>query len=261
MLTLRQVFDGCMLLLGYDNPDFATAVDRGVCFGSIQSALQVMQSAGEDYYTREPLTVTLAAGTACYRLDSSVTTVLAEGRLSNGQLLQKLITRAQYQQFAPLFLGISSAVPAQPMAYWTEALRNTASGATDSTVVNIWFAPQPDTGYTATLDVIRKPPVYTADQLCGTSPVIPVPHEYAESIFMPLVRWTLMTHPKWYKHDLEAQVQAQYERALRLLGFEDPRRPKPMTSNSGADVLSRAREAARGAARTAYNDVLAGGGG
>jgi hypothetical protein len=236
MLTLRYVFNDLMLLLGYDNPDNADPADRYRVMRDIQSALQCMQNAGEDYYGREPLTLALAAGTAVYHLDQSVQTVLNQGRLSGGQMLSKLNTRAQYMQFGPLFLGqlANGVTPAQPLAL---------------------FAPTPDQSYTAILDVIRTPPLYTMAQLCGTSPEIPVPHQYTESIFLPLCRWNLMSHPKWYKAELRPQVQAEYERAISLLTQADPRRPKP--ADSSPDALDRAKAAARTAARDAYNASLA----
>lgn len=140
MMTVRQIFDDLLGTLGVDNPDTSSATLRASALGYITAGLQLMQTAGEDYYCREELPVSLASGTGYYDLPSTVQTVLKPARLSGGKNLLGLTSRTQLDQFGPLFLGSTDAVEdGTPIAFFVEALKADAlapAAATGNVVVS-----------------------------------------------------------------------------------------------------------------------------
>lgn len=238
MLTVRQIFDDLLGTLGVENPDTSPATLRASVLGYITAGLQLMQLAGEDFYCREPVSVSLTTGESPYTLDKSVQKVLFPARLSTGATLKALTSRTQLDDFGPLFLGqVSRTVPnGTPAACFVEALRETASDKlADSSAILLHVVPKPSGAMTLTVDAIKEPPAYTAADLCGTSPVPPVPHKYHESILLPICRMNATVNPHFARHkDKLPQIQADYLRALALLGLADPRKPKPDDSNANA---------------------------
>ena len=236
MLTVRQIFDDLLGTLGVDNPDTSSATLRTSALGYITAGLQLMQTAGEDFCCREPLSVSMTSGTSPYTLDKTVQKVLFPARLSTGATLKVLTSRTQLDDFGPLFLGqVSRTVPnGTPIACFVESLRETASDKlSDSVAILLHVVPKPSGSMTLTVDAIKEPPTYTASDLCGTSPVPPVPHKYHESILLPICRMNATTSPHFARHkDKLPQIQTDYLRALTLLGLADPRKPKPDDSNS-----------------------------
>jgi len=335
MMTVRELFNDGMALLGIQNPDVSPQSARDHVLQDITAALQLMQLAGEDFYCRAEETVSLAIGTGYYDLPSSVQTVLEPARLSGGKSLIGLGSRTQLDDFGPLFLGSNDAVAnGSPLAFFVEALKADAltaavatgnmvvtgagttavngiyipngtylsrprwklTGAvtgtnlnaiywmgsywqisnssnylyqsasdvaspelasgwaaafpgvtpvpainaeetapavqTDSVKLRLHVIPKPSATDTLTLNVVNEPPVYAAADLCGTSPVPPVPHKYHESILLPLVRKNVTLCDLFVRHSAKLPlIEADYQRALTLLGLADPRKPKPPGSS------------------------------
>ena len=189
MLTVRQIFDDLAGLVGIEDADLVPESLRERILGDIRAALQVMQQAGEDYYCREELNVSLFNSTASYELPKTIQTILEPARLSTGQPLRQLTSRPQLIDFGPLFLGqISRAVSlATPLAFFAESLGDPASP--DSVRILLHIVPTPNSAFTLILNVINEPPTYDLDDLCGVSPSPPVPHKYHESILLPIARY------------------------------------------------------------------------
>lgn len=222
-MTLRELFDDHLQLLGQDNPDLSPQTARDRALADIRAALQLMQTAGEDFYSRETIEVTLEENTGAYTLAKDIQTVLQPLRLTNGAPLRKLQSRSMLAQFGQLFLGrLDNAQEAgTPLAYFVESLRDDDE---DNVRVVLHVTPIPN-GSQGTLyvDVIKEPPTYTADDLCNDT-VPPVPHKYHESILRPLVRWNATTSRLFRQNNLVARLEADYNRALNLLGLADPRK-------------------------------------
>lgn len=240
MLNLRQLFNDGLELLGYDNPDVSPIVIRERVLADIHAALQTMQMAGEDFYCREPHTVSLTTGTGAYTIEKPVQKVLDPVRI-DGLPLRKLDSRQQLIDFGPLFLGqVSRVIPnGQPLAYFVESLGDVTRSESvtrnaDSVKIVLHVIPPPASNQTLTLDAIFEPPVYATSDLCVENvPVPPVPHQYHESILRPLVRMNLTTCSRFERNKEKLpQIQADYLKALTLLGLADPRTPKPAGSNS-----------------------------
>jgi hypothetical protein len=224
MLTIRQLFDDYLGVLGIDNPDKSPTSARNAALYDIRAALQLMQSAGPDYYLREQLSVSFATGTSSAALDG-VTRVLDGARLASGVLLKRVDTRAAWQDFAHLFLGQTSRYiePGAPVAFFVESLGDDSQGNRTSLLLHI--KPTPATATSVLLDIIPDAPTYTTADLCSSpSPTPPVTNAYHESILRPLVRMGATSNHLFARHaDRLPQIQADYERAISLLGVADPR--------------------------------------
>lgn len=243
MLTVRNLFNEMMLLLGVDNPDYSSESLRAQVLSGIQAELQVMQACGEDFYCREQSTLSISAGTSAYTMGKNIQRVLEPVRFSATRPLTRLESREQFDDFGPFFLGQTSRTVASgtPLAFLVESLAETDSGSLpDSVRIVLRLAPTPDSGGTLSFDCIREPPLYDAEDLCEDI-YPPVPHAYHESILLPLCRKNAASSPYFKRHvALLPQIEADYARALAILGLADPRTPKPASSGNRLPVTSAA---------------------
>ena len=231
-LTVRNLYDNGLTLLGIYDPDYAPQPARYQMMDAINAALQLMQMAGEDFYAREILDVSLVAGTNMYSIAEAVQQVLDPARLSGGRILMPLATRSELDNFGPLFLGqINAPALGEPLAFFVETLRDDSSA--DATSINLWVVPTPAANDTLTLNVINDPPHYTMADLCSDpSPTPPVPHKYHESVLLPLVRMNVTTSDLYRRNNGGyPQIERDYQRALTLLGLADPRPKNPYKVN------------------------------
>jgi hypothetical protein len=226
-LTARIATDNKALLLG----DIARAVYALWGYDGIQNlgtitigreriaewcnaAMQLIYSQADrlEYFNRERVTVTVGT-VGSVALPSSVQRIQGEARIG-GRSLRPLASKSQVSDFATLYGGSS------PMGFLVESVRE--SGA-DSLGMTLYVAPAPSQDTDITLDVTYEPPRFeSADLLSGQ--VIPLPHKWAETIFMPLVR-------KWAAGDGRmpasmraaqiAEIDAQYAAARQMLGLAD----------------------------------------
>lgn len=245
MLTVRQIFDQMMAVVGVDNADYAPPALRDRVLAGIQEELQVMQMAGEDFYCREHESIAIEENTASYPLAKGIQKVLEPVRFTKTLPpmpephyppppgpLHRLDSREQYDDFGPVFLWLAGrAVPRGiPQAFFVESLAR--KDDSDSVKVTLLLTPTPDAAGTLTFDCIKTPPQYTAADLCAAVHP-PVPHAYHESILLPLCRKNVTTCTHFKRHAaLLPEIQASYERALGLLGLADPRKPKPAQSRN-----------------------------
>jgi hypothetical protein len=228
------------------------ALDRAL--NDINGAIQQITNAGEDFFGREEMTVTLIADTESYVLAKNVQTVLKPARLSDGTVLRELTARGQLLQFGQVFQGqLGGTVAAgKPIAYFVESLRDTADTTGDNVAITVRVLPKPATSWAAAvtllLNVIRQPALFTAGQLSTGTALLEIPHKYVESIFLPLMRYNLSGSYLFQDKNKKAQIDADYERALALLGKSDPRRDKPTGSNTDAMRSQRAEAGGQRAA-------------
>ena len=246
MMTVRDLFNDGMALLGIYNADYSPQAARDHILADITAALQVMQMAGEEFYCREEFPLSLAQGQASYALPDDIQRVLEPARLqSSGATLITLRSRSQYDSFGQAFLGqLSSAATGSPLAYYIDALKTTSTSG-DSSAVTLRLTPAPNSNDTLNLYVIRNAPSYTVSDL-GASPVPPVPHQYHESILLPLVRMNVTSCDLFSRNAARLPaIRDGYNRALALLGLADPRKASTdsvsteLRSSTAAEQLSK----------------------
>lgn len=224
-LTIRDLFNDGMALLGIYNPDYSPQIARDHVLTDITAALQLMQMAGEEFYCREEYSLSLQSGAASYALDSDIQKVLEPARLeSSGATLINLRSRSQFDSFGPAYMGQESTQNGTPIAYYVDALKSMDDNSSNSSSITIRVTPTPSQADTLNLYVVRNAPSYTIADLADP-PEPPTPHKYHESILLPLVRMNVTTCDLFARNAQRLpSIQADYSRALSLLGLADPRK-------------------------------------
>ncbi len=219
-------------------PTFAAAPDftKSRILIDINAAIQQMQNAGEDYYSRQDLQIDLIADQETYALDDTIREVLDPARLDDGTLLRKLTSRGQLYQFGQLFQDqlnniVASGIPA---FFYVQSMYRSADE--DEVDIIVHFLPKPSSAVAGTrkaiLAVIEEPETFLLSDLTAGTATIPVPQKYVESIFLPLARWNSTTSFLFYEKDKIPRYEMEYNRAVGLLEAADPRRPKPIESRA-----------------------------
>jgi hypothetical protein len=178
------------------------------------AAMQLIysQAARLEYFNRDRIDVDVPTS-GSVALPASVQRTMGSARIA-ARSLRPLESKEQVTEFSSIYGG------ALPLAYYVESLRDTVA---DSLAMTLYLAPAPSEETTVTLDVTHEPPRWSsADLLVGT--VIPLPHKWAETIFMPLVRkWAAgdSRMPKSYRAAQIQEIDAQYNAARQMLGLAD----------------------------------------
>lgn len=237
MLTVVQARNDLLSKLGIDDVADASAQTLQDIVVAINGAMQVLQTAGQDYFTREELTLNLAAGTAIYNIPRSLQAVLGPVRLDNVKPLRGLNSQGELDQFARIFLGdpgYGSGSDGDPMAYWVRYLRSGTTGDIIATTVTL--APAPADNGTLVLEIVNDAPNYEVADLTSTEE-LPVAQNYTESIFLPIARMLVTRSAQFSRPDLLDQLTADYQVAMQRLGlsggFPNVDQPEPPRATEG----------------------------
>jgi hypothetical protein len=231
MLNIIQVRNDLLSKLSIEDASLADSLTIQDVLIAINGALQVLQTAGQDFFTRQIITVEFGAGTAALTLSRSVQAVLGPMRWNDDIPLRALTSRGELDQFTRIFLGgtLYGAGLGTPMAYFVENLRDGNSGDIDQ--INVFLAPKPDEPGELVIEVIPDSPAYTsADFQAGTA-ILPVAQNYTESVFLPIARMMVTRSRIFSRPDIVPQLQTDYDRAMQTLadvgGFPNAVQPSP----------------------------------
>jgi|SRR5882724_9368488 len=218
-LTIVQARDDLLSKLGIEDATLASALALQDVVVAINGAMQMLQTAGQDYFTREILTLILAAGTAIYTIPTSTQAVIGPVRWNDTKPLRALTSEGELDQFARIFLGdtgYGSGSFGNPIAYFVKYLHSGNTG--DICAISIRLAPPPS-GPPGTLvvEVVNDAPAYVVADL-PDSTALPVAQNYTESIFLPIARMLVTRSSQFSRPDLLAQLTADGERAMQMLG-------------------------------------------
>ncbi len=134
-------------------------------------------------------------------------------------LPDRLSDRAQFERHADTFYG--SEQPDGPRAWHLHA-SHVAGG--DSQELTLMVTPAPADDVTILADVILEPPRYDWSDVVQGTP-LNLPHRYAETLLIPLVRDWATSHELFAEPELLPQIKQQAEMARLVLGLLNPRKP------------------------------------
>ena len=220
MLTLPQVANDLLSKLGIEDAATATALQLQDVVVAINGAMQMLQTAGQDFFTRTIGTISVSAGTANYTINTSFQSVLGPVRWNDTKPLRALTSQGELDQFSRIFYGGagygvgSDGVPA---AYFVKFLR-TGGTTGDIVAVSIRLAPAPATSGTLTFEAENDAPSYTTSDLSSTNE-LPVAQDYTESIFLPIARMLITRSSQFSRPDLLEQLTTDGTRAMQTLGL------------------------------------------
>lgn len=218
MLTIGQVRNDLLSKLGIEDFTLAPALALQDCLIAINFGMQMLQTAGQDYFTRQVITFPIFAGTALYPISQAVQAILGPIRL-NGAPLKALQSRGEMDQFDRIFLGSSDfgVSAGDPFAYWIQTLNSSAAG--DNTQINIYLAPVPNAGGTLELEVVDDAPSFTLTDMAAGTAVLPVAQDYCESILLPISRKAVTRSSQFSRPDILQQLTEDADVAMQRLGL------------------------------------------
>lgn len=186
----------------------------------INGAFQVMYSQAHrlDYFNRVPVTVTMPAA-GSLTLDQDIQAVHGPVRM-DGLDLRKVDTLAQFDNLGTYYFG-DGGDPTEPMFYYIDPARQAALDSVQITL-RVWPAPASDAA--ATFEATREPPRFT-DYSAAAAEILPVPHKWVETVLLPLCRQRATADSLFKHQSVKPEIDAQYARALQILGLADPDKP------------------------------------
>lgn len=219
-LTINQVYLDLLSKLGIEDSTLATSLQQQDCVIAINGAMQALQTAGEDYFTRQKISVNIQAGTAMYALPQTIQNVIGPVRWNDSQPLHALNSRGEIDQFDRIFLGSTTygAASGAPFAYWIENLRAASVVSGDANQVNLWLAPNPNVSGTVAIEVVNDAPSYGTSDLT-TSAYLPIAQNYTESLFLPIARMLITVSSAFARPELLDRLTADYQNAISRLGM------------------------------------------
>ena len=235
-LTISQVRDDLLSKLGIEDAATATSLDLQDVAIAINGAMQMLQTAGQDYFTRQTIQIGVYAGTSIYPISQDVQAILGPGRWNNQKPLRALESQGQYDQYERIYNGGTDYGPGdgEPEAYWPKYLRQGSTG--NVCQIEFYIAPNPTTPGTIYIDVVDDAPSYVVDDLDSTDE-LPVAQDYTESIFLPIARWLVTRSRIFARPELGALLQADADIAMKRLGvsggFPNEEQPYPPRKTEG----------------------------
>lgn len=237
-LTIAQVRNDLLSKLGIEDYTLASSLTLQDVATAINGAMQMLQTAGQDFFTREVITLTLSAGTSIYNVPGTVQAVLGDVLWNNLKPLRGLDSDGELAQFGRIYLGetaYGAGADGEPMAYFAKFLRSGTTGDVCAVTVRLAPAPAAPAG-TLTVEVVNDAPTYTVANLSDTT-VLPVAQNYTESVFLPIARMLVTRSSQFSRPDLLAQLTADYATAMARLatvgGFPNAEQPAPPRKTEG----------------------------
>jgi hypothetical protein len=234
-LTIVQARNDLLSKLGIEDASEASSLTLQDVVVALNGAGQMLQAAGEDYFTKEVLTVGVYAGTSIYPITRNVQSVIGNVLLDEKPLFG-LESIGQYNQFERTFNDGTDYGPGsgEPQAYWVEYQKEGNSG--DICDIQFYLAPTPTAGATVTIEVVNDWEGLVVADLDDTTE-LPVAQNYTESIFLPIARMLVTRSSQFSRPDLLEQLTADAERAMAALGvsggFPNEEQPRPPRRTDG----------------------------
>ena len=219
-MTLSQIVNEVLNLWGIEGacnaPDFAIA--RAI--SDVNSAMQTVwnQADERDYWSSETLTLTFADGEDSQDLPDDIQNVVGPcRRADNKRPLATIGSIGELETFSDIYLDGETAD--EPLAYHVERMNQSGDDPV-KTVLRITPAVDGD-DVDLLLDVVREAPRYGVGDI-GLDPAIPIPHRYAESLLMPIVRYKASSFWLFNNTESKATIDRDYQMAMNAIGLADP---------------------------------------
>jgi hypothetical protein len=207
------------------------ALDRAIT--DLNTAMQMVwnNAEGHDYWSNEALTIPLNDGEDEYTLPDSVQNVVGPcRRADNNRPLTPLNSIGELETFVDLYLNGETA--SEPLAYHVDRYKQSA----DDPAKCVFRVVPAVSGATVsfTLEVVKECPRYTVDDL-NTCPLVPIPHQYAETLLIPIIRYHASSYYLFAAADQTQKetIDREYVQARIALGLADP---NPVKMREGGEV-------------------------
>jgi hypothetical protein len=209
VLGMWSIFGRCSA------PDFAKAEAVNIINASMQ--LVWNNAEGRSYWSSGELELEILEDATSVDIPTTVQNVTGPCRiLATRQPLAPIGTIGELESFADLFLD--GETPSTPVAYHIERM-NQSGNDPAKMVLHVTPAPEEDTDFL--LEVINECPRYTTEDLTSC-PILPIPHQYTESLLLPIVRYQASTFNLFRQTAQKETIDREYQMARISLGLADP---------------------------------------
>jgi hypothetical protein len=237
-LTIVQIANDLATKLGFADAATSPALAWQDIVVAINGAMQQLGTAGQDFFTRQEITLTLAVGTAIYNVPVATQSIIGPVRWNNLKPLRALTSEGEYDQFARIFQGATAygvGADGDPIAYFVKYLRSGTSGDVCAITIRLAPAPSAPPG-TLVAEVVNDAPSYGISDLTSST-VLPVAQNYTESVFLPIARMLVTRSSQFSRPDLLAQLTSDYGVAMQRLamvgGFPNTEQPEAPRETKG----------------------------
>lgn len=222
-MTRDKIKEALLAFVWVETPSLAPTYILSDVANAVNAAFQTIWLAPHDHYRRKNTTLSTVASTQAYTLTpANVQEILNPVKIGAKQL-RPIKHRGDFDHYATRYLGATSdpAAEGQPVAYYVERRNN--AGTADLSAISIYLTPTPDAVYTVTYDYVGDAPTYTVSQMADAT-ALEFPHQYVESIFLPLARYFMMNSHFFHESDANrgAFAKEEYLAAMKRLGYSNP---------------------------------------
>tara|TARA_R110000772_G_scaffold143235_1_gene252758 strand:- start:27819 stop:28541 length:723 start_codon:yes stop_codon:yes gene_type:complete len=240
-MTATELKDRLLRIISYDRPASAPTSAKDDVTLAVNHAFQVLWTdvprEYRTHYTKRVDTVPLVAGTNSYELASDVQGVMPPiSFLTDRSPLHAATYLSEVVQYGFIRGTTSTSTNnARPSIYYLERLGQVAS---DGTRINLLVAPTPVVAESLLVNVEITAPRFVVADFCSDSPPpLQMPHEYAESLLLPIASYLLAARSQ--RTSLTANIealQADYSAALRRAGATDPTATATVSDRTNDDT-------------------------
>lgn len=133
----------------------------------------------------------------------------------SGQPCSQVTSRYEFDNFAALYGG------SLPACFFIEAHHNSAAANSNHLRMLINSDGQDEPAVWQVNVDLRAQRIEWND--VSTRAAVPIPHEYIESLLLPIARWHAKASRNYKARERDAAIEAQYQQALTMLGLVDPK--------------------------------------
>lgn len=218
-----HVVDDLFRMWGIEKPCATTLSVRERAITDLNAAMQTIWSFSKnvDFWTRTTELVTVPAGIGSILLSNDIQNVLSPCRTeADNRPLAPLHSIDELENFSIYYLGglTHAQATGTPTSFYVERDNQTGN---DPARCTLHLAPTPVVDTTVKLDVIKECPRFSWKDYENCSR-IPIPHQYIESILLPITRYRSSNYRLFYDKEGKSAIFEEYQMALGQLGANDP---------------------------------------
>lgn len=181
---------------------------------AINAALQEFWMSPHRHFRTTPESIVIAGNSSSFDLPTNIQEVIAPVRAGGKDLIRiskkgdiQNIDRYEYDSAATAFYHIDA---------------NRAGSGNDGVSVTMLVSPAPTNDLTVTFDAVYECPAYTVADVTAGTVVIPIAHQYIESLFMPIARFAVMQSHWFWEQEKSKFIEADAVAARERLGLSNP---------------------------------------
>lgn len=208
ILAMWGIFSRCSA------PDYV--LSRAVA--DVNDSLQLVwnNAAERSYWTKATVSLTFGIGITVADLEDDIQNVIGPCRTSTGRSLAIVGTLGDIESFSDFFMDGETA--AEPLAYFVD---RRAQDDTEPCRCRVIISPPPTASTVLDVEVVKEAPRFALGDL-HSCPLMPIPHQYVESLLRPVARYKASTYTLFMADSQKDTIDREYLQAAGLLGLADP---------------------------------------